>query len=215
MDKKEIIRLLEAEDHQSLVGLAECDPQGLFRRLIGLTYDKNDIVCWRAIEALGMVSGLVNRQRPELVRNLAQRLLWMMRDESGNNPGSAPEMLGEIVRNSPEAFADIAPIVGSFDDELMLRKGVLRALWRIAGIRPELVCIREESVQEFLGDADPAVRSYAVMLAGLKKMKALQSDLERLLQDTTEAVWYDQGGFRSRRLSDLAEQEISRLGGQE
>ncbi|GAB4488791.1 MAG: hypothetical protein OHK006_19680 [Thermodesulfovibrionales bacterium] len=212
MDKKEVAGLLEAGDEQALAGLAERDPQALLRRLIGLAYDKADLICWRAIEAVGRVSGLINRSRPDIARNLAQRLLWMMRDESGNNPGSAPEMLGEIVLNSPDAFADIAPIIGSFEDEAMLRKGVLRALWRVAGRRADLVNVDETAVRGYLEDPDPEVRAYAILLAVEKKLKTLKPDVERLLHDTAEAVWYDQGAFRCRRLGDLAAEATARLG---
>ena len=80
---------------------------------------------WRAIEAVGLASKEIARTRPELVRNTVGRLLWMIRDESGGIGWSSPEMLGEIVRNNPEQFADIAPIIVSFLDEDMLSAGVL------------------------------------------------------------------------------------------
>lgn len=215
MDKKEVAGLLAAGDEKALTDLAERDPQALFRRLIGLAYDKTDLVCWRAIEAIGRISGVINRSRPDIARNLAQRLLWMMRDESGNNPGSAPEILGEIVLNSPDAFSDIAPIIGSFEDEAMLRKGVVRALWRIAGVRPELVNVNDAAVRGYLADPDPGVRAYAIMLAVEKKLKTLKPDIDRLLDDASEAAWYDQGTFRFCRLGDLAAEAAARLGDRE
>jgi len=77
-------------------------------------------------------------------------------------------MLGEIVRNSPDAFADIGQVLTSFHDEKMLRRGVMRAIWRICEKRPDLLCITCELMEEklYLNDEDAVVRAYALMIAG-------------------------------------------------
>ena len=126
MQRKEILLLLEEKKYDEVTALAKKDIRGLFRLLISITYDKSDVLCWRAIEVTGIIAGEIAKTSPDVIRNLAQRLLWMLRDESGNNISSAPEMLGEIVRNSPDSFADIAPVIASFHDELMLKPGVLQ-----------------------------------------------------------------------------------------
>jgi len=92
-----------------------------------------------AIEAIGILSKEIAKTRPEAVRNLIGRLLWMIRDESGGIGWSSPEILGEIVRNNPVLFPDVAPIIASFLDEDMLSAGVLRAIGRIGEVNTELV----------------------------------------------------------------------------
>jgi len=200
--REEIIRLLEENNIPGLLAITGKDP-GIFRTLISLAYDKQQVLSWRAIEALGILAGETSRANPEKIRNLAQRLLWMLREESGNNPWSAPDMLGELVRNCPDQLADIAPIIASFHDETILRQGVLRAMVRIGAVRPDLVRDQAGLAKEYLGHEDPVARAYAVMLAGILRSDDLRGGLTSLRQDEAEVSLYEEGGFRKWRISSL------------
>jgi hypothetical protein len=205
LTKTEIVKLLEERKYAELAVNAKKDIRGVFRRLISVTYDKENIICWRAIESVGMIAGETARTNPDVVRNLAQRLLWMMRDESGNNPWSAPEMLGEIVRNSPDTFADIAPVILSFHDEHILRRGVLRAAVRISELRPELLGWPDDFIMPYFSDEDGVVRFYATVLAGRLKMRRYMPDVKMLIDDRTVVKIYDEGCFRFMTIGDTAE----------
>jgi len=196
--------LLEEKKYDEITALAKKDIRGLFRLLIGITYDKSDVLCWRAIEATGIVAGEIAKTRPEVIRSLAQRLLWMLRDESGNNISSAPEMLGEIVRNSPDSFADIAPVIASFHDELMLKPGVLRAIFRIGEVRPDLISISTEFTDPFLRDEDPLVRAYALLISGAYKLRGTIHAVSALKDDRCVVTLYRDGGFVSLSIGELA-----------
>lgn len=204
MQRKEILALLEEKKYEEITALAKKNTRGLFRLLISITYDKSAVLCWRAIEVTGIIAGEIAKTSPDVIRNLAQRLLWMMRDESGNNPSSAPEMLGEIVRNSPDSFADIAPIIASFHDELMLRRGVLRAIFRIGEVRPDLICISSEFTGPFLRDEDPLVRAYALLISGAYKLGGTAPAVSALKDDSGVVTLYRDGGFVSLSIGDLA-----------
>ena len=204
MQRKEILPLLEEKKYDEIKALAKKDIRGLFRLLIGITYDKSDVLCWRAIEATGIVAGEIAKTRPEVIRSLAQRLLWMLRDESGNNISSAPEMLGEIVRNSPDSFADIAPVIASFHDELMLKPGVLRAIFRIGEVRPDLISISTEFTDPFLRDEDPLVRAYALLISGAYKLRGTIHAVSALKDDRCVVTLYRDGGFVSLSIGELA-----------
>jgi hypothetical protein len=203
--KKDLLSLLEGQRYDEITKRARENCKGIFRLLISVGYDKSDIVCWRAIEAMGIVAGEVAKSNPEVVRNLAQRLLWMMRDESGNNPWSAPEMLGEIVRSSPDAFADIAPVIASFHDELMLRRGVLRAIFRIGEVRPDLIDISGEFVMPYLNDEDPVVRTYSLLIAGAYKLAETLPAISALKGDSVAVTLYSNGVFHPRAWAVLQE----------
>ena len=200
---KKAAALLQEND---LAGLLEAavKESGIIRGLISLTYDKEDALCWRAIEAIGIISGGMAVKQPEKIRNLVQRLLWMLRDESGNNVGSAPEILGEIVRNSPDTFSDIAPIIASFEDEEMLRRGVLRALVRISEKRPDLVMASASLAGRYLGDQDAVLRAYAVLLAGRLGLKEYLPALEDLARDTSCIRIYKDGELRDMTVGKIA-----------
>ena len=216
MQKSEIRELLDSYNIQPVVEAAKKD-RSIIRMLISLVYDKEDVQSWRAIEAIGLVSGEIAQTNTDVVRNLSQRFLWMLREESGNGPGSAPEMLGEIVRNSPDAFADIGQVLTSFHDEKMLRRGVMRAIWRICEQRPDLLCITCELMEEklYLNDEDAVVRAYALMIAGAIGLKDLLPVMEGLRNDQSPVRFYEKGEFTMTTVADIANKVYAGLSGRE
>lgn len=50
--KKAIIAFLEKKDYNSLAKLSSVDAK-IITKLISLSYDKNDPISWRAMEAIG------------------------------------------------------------------------------------------------------------------------------------------------------------------
>ncbi len=210
--REEIIKLLEERDFEALSAYSKKDP-GLFRTLISLAYDKTTLISWRSVEAVGILTGELAATDPEKVRNQAQRLLWMLREESGNNPWSAPDMLGEMVRNNPDQLADIAPIIASFHDEEILRRGVLRAMVRIGEVRPDLVAEQHMLVREYLCHPDATARAYAILLAGILKQEELFGFLKPLAEDDTEVKLYDDGEIRTFRISELVRKTLNDAGG--
>jgi hypothetical protein len=215
VQRKIIIPLLEEKKYNELLEMAKKDTKATFRFLIGSTYDKADILCWRAIEVSGMIAGEIAKTNPDAVRSLAQRLLWMLRDESGNNLSSAPEMLGEIVRNSPGTLADIAPVIASFHDEASLRQGVLRAIFRIGEIRPDLICVSGEFLEPFMRDEDPAVRAYALLIAGAYSLRATLPVISELKNDRGTATLYRDEVFISRSVGQIAAEVHEQLSKEE
>jgi len=216
MQKADIKELLSSYDLQPVVEAAKKD-RSIIRMLISLVYEKENVQSWRAIEAIGLVSGEIAQTNVDMIRNLSQRFLWMLREESGNGPGSAPEMLGEIVRNSPDAFADIGQVLTSFHDEKMLRRGVMRAIWRICEKRPDLLCITCELMEEklYLNDEDAVVRAYALMIAGAMGLKDLLPVMEGLRNDQSPVRFYEKGEFTMTTVADIANKVYAGLSGRE
>ena len=211
MQRKEIKFLLEEKKYDEITERAKRNTKGIFRLLISITYDKSNVLCWRAIDVTGIIAGVIEKTSPEVIRNLVQRLLWMMRDESGNNPSSAPELLGEIVRNSPDAFADIAPVIASFHGELMLRSGVLRAIFRIGEVRPDLISISREFLESYMRDKNPVVRAYALHIAGAYKLRETLPVISALKDDTEAVTIYSAGDFHNMSVGQIAVRIYERL----
>jgi hypothetical protein len=205
--REKISRLLEEGDLAGLVAQAGKD-NSIFRTLISLSYDKESVISWRAMEAIGIIAGERARTEPGLIRNLVQRILWMMREESGNNPWSAPEMLGEIVRNAPEEFADIAPIIASFHEEEILRRGVLRALARISEVRADLVEESSAVAGSYLGHSDAVTRAYALELVRNLMAKEYLAAAEALMHDRAIVRMYSHGDFESIAVGNIAEETV-------
>ncbi|MEJ2697372.1 MAG: hypothetical protein P8013_12065 [Candidatus Sulfobium sp.] len=207
LKREEVVRALDKKDYAPLYEAAK-DGRGVLRVLISLTYDKQSVISWRAVEALGLLAGEMAGRDPEAVRNLAQRLLWMMRDESGNNPWGVPEVLGEIVRNSSSLLSDLPPIIASFHDEEMLRPGVLRALERIAGVRPDLVMTSMPLVEMYLKDGNPDVRAYAALLGGRLRLAELLPAVEELVKDDSSVTMYEGGDLVATTVGEKASEVV-------
>jgi len=206
LPKREITKLLEEKRYAELSGMSLSNRK-ILSVLISLTYDKKTIICWRAIEAIGLLTKEIAKTNPELVRNTIGRLLWMIRDESGGIGWSSPEILGEIVRNNHGLFSDIAPIIVSFLDEEKLRAGVLWAIGRIGGVEPELVKHSIPLVIPYLSDPDPILRGLA--LWSLTKMSASGGPeavgaLKKLKGDNNRVTIYDMGKLNEKAIAELA-----------
>ncbi|MEW6109580.1 MAG: DVU0298 family protein [Nitrospirota bacterium] len=207
-DKREVIRLLEEKKYADIYGIAEKDAGRMFRSLISIAYNKEELVCWRAIEVMGIIAGKIAETRPEVTRNLARRLLWMMREESGNNPWSAPEMLGEIIRNSPEGLSDLVPVIGSFHEEDILRQGVLRAIFRIGEVRPELIKFSEPIIALYLKDEDPVTRAYAILITGMLKLNKYVDIIRSFVNDESPVKIYKDSYLRVFTTGEIARQTV-------
>lgn len=203
--REKVVSLLEERNYPAMLDYAKKDG-GIFRVFIALAYDREDVVAWRAIEAFGITAGGLVEENPEKVRHLAQRLLWMMREESGNNPWSAPEILGEIVRNCHKSLADFAPIVSSFHDEEILRRGVLRSMARMAEVRPDLIDAGLVPLEEYLGHPDPYTRAFAARLAAVLGLTEFRSRVESLVGDDARIRVYRDNGLHDETVGKSAEE---------
>jgi hypothetical protein len=90
---------------------------------------------WKAIETMGAIARGASPEQMVVLRETIRRLIWSMTDESGGIGWSAPEMMGEIIRNNPGEFLDLVPILWSFREEELFTASVLWAMGRIAEVR--------------------------------------------------------------------------------
>lgn len=208
--KKEIAALLEKKEYPALVRLSLADKKTI-SILISLSYDKNNATSWRAMEAIGLATKEISGSNPETVRNIVGRLLWMIRDESGGIGWSVPEILGEIVRNTPVLCADIAPIIVSFHEEIMLCPGVLWALGRMGKINNETVNYAVPVIISYLGSGDNTLRGYAARALGEMGSEASVTELENLRDDTSRIKFYEDGELNKRSVGELASGSIVKL----
>jgi hypothetical protein len=184
--KDRIRAALASRDLDKVARLAQENGK-VFSILIGLSYDKEDVLAWRAIEAMGAAAEAVAAAAPSTVRTVVQRLLWSIRDESGGIGWSAPEMLGEIAARLPKDFGDIPPLILSFNDEEMFRTGILWAMGRIAESGAGPVQDADAFCISCLASDDPAVRGYAAWAlvrlktpAGAGRLSGMTGDSGRL-----------------------------------
>ena len=205
--KSEIIKLLSNKEYDALMKLPLTNGR-LLSTLISLTYDRKSIISYRAIEAFGIASKEIARTRPEIVRNAAGRLLWMIRDESGGIGWSSPEMLGEIVRNNPELFSDVAPVIMSFLDEEMLASGVLIAAGRIGEVNAELIAHAIPLIIMYLQNPNPLLRGLAAWALGRMRASQAEPGLEKLKNDDSLIAIYEDGELKEKTIGQIAEEAV-------
>ena len=201
--REEIKGALEKADFEKVAQLALNDKK-VFRILISLSYDKQETLCWRAIEAMGRAAGAVGDSDPATVRNIIQRLIWSVTEESGGIGWSAPEMLGEIVVNSPGISADIPPIILSFHEEESFLKGVLWAMGRITGAGLSPVVGSEELALKSLAHKDPEVRGLSLYLASALKIQNERIKMSSMADDRGTFKIYENHELVETTVGDIA-----------
>ena len=166
--KKTLRDALANNDIASTTSLASQDRRVL-SQLVRLAYDKETLVGWRAIMAIGLAAREMIPTDLDFLRETCRKLIWSLSDESGGIGWSAPEILGEIVSADPKRFKDFIPLIASVYEieEDVFRGGVLFALGRIAEHAPELAAPYQKIIISSLADTDPIVKVRGLELVGL------------------------------------------------
>lgn len=208
--KERIKDALSTRSYDEITDMARRD-KGVIRYLISLAYDKDDVMGWRAIEAMGYVAGELSKQRVDIVRDTIRRLLWSMGEESGGIGWSAAEMIGEIIRSNPDQFTDIVPIVWSFHEEEMFRPGTIWAMGRIASVRPDLVKFILKDMQDMITDKNPAVRGYAAWVIGILREDGFMEDINKLISDNSTVNFYQEGELTKKTVAEIVKEAIDKI----
>ena len=200
--KDKVRDVLQRRTYHELIELNK-KGKSVFRYLVSLSFDKTDVITWRAIEAMGIFCKEIAQNNPEEAMHLVRKLLWYLSEETGGIAWSAPEMLGEIVRLNPKLTAHIAPLVTHLD-EPPFQRGVAWATGRIGELHPDLVSdVIPETIENTKSD-DPFVRGFAARALGLVKAKEALSALNNLLDDSTVIHCYINGELVDKTVGELA-----------
>jgi len=158
--KRIIGERLAARDHGGL--LTEGVPPGrLLRQLVQFLQRPEDLLRWRAVEALGRVAAVLPPSDPSLEETL-RGLFWMMNDESGNLCRMAPEAIGEILSARPDLGPAFAPLLVPFLHEEPFEAGTLWALCRMVSSGcPEPEGVDPHDLSVALGHEDARRRGLA------------------------------------------------------
>lgn len=140
-------------------------PKDLVGPLFQLLMDKDELVRWRAVEAMGMAVTALADENMEAARVVMRQMLWRLNEESGNMGWGVAEAMGAVLAGHERLAKEFARILfsyvrhlgevchGNYLDNPMLRHGVYWGIGRLAMDRPELV---RPIVPELTGVLDPA-----------------------------------------------------------
>jgi len=210
--KTEVKLLLDAKEFEKIADLAEQEGR-VVRYLLSFLYSTDDLLHWRAAEALGVVASRQGQcaSGADGQRNIPRRLVWSLAEESGATAWPAPEGLGAVVAKQPNSLPDFGRIVLSFIEDPILRRGVLWSARKIAEKRPDLVQDSVPAIIKLLDDPDATTRGHAAWALGamgdpntIKKLRALQ-------QDAGPLFIYDEGELQSTTVGKLATRSLAEL----
>lgn len=204
--------LLEARDHAGLLRQRGASRQTL-KALLSLTFDASELIRWRAVEAIGKVSGTLAEDDPERVRNFLRRLLWSMNDESGGHGWHAPEAIGEILVNAPSLIPELGVLLTASLRRPPFERGSHLAVYRVACLDPSPFTEFENELADSLIDSDPAVRGHAALALGAIGAGDRRVEIEALLTDPHAVTVYDfdTGLLAATTVRDMAASALRRL----
>lgn len=107
--------------------------KGALRYLVALTYRPEPEV--RAVAARGVA--LASRHHPQLVQEVARRLVWSMNDESGTYAVTAPEVLRAIAEESPGLLLPLVPSLLGLTADPGLREALVEVVRTVARHDPK------------------------------------------------------------------------------
>ncbi len=204
--KRIVIDALQKRDLSRIAELGLENPRTI-SILFNLSYDKDSLITWRAIEAMGEVVHAIAERSREDAREVMKRLLWSITEESGGLGWSSIEMIAEVIVRSPGVFSDVALLIPEYFDEPIFRESVLYALWRIGKERPELLEKNavEAVLKEALESENPTIKGLALLIIrdcseklGLKGLdKSISND------DNRKIRIYNDGNFEYLTIKEI------------
>jgi hypothetical protein len=161
--------LLADEDHEALAAAAAANLRRVLRYLVGRLCSADATEKWRAVRAIGRLTGdpaLVSEGQAE---ELLRRFVWALNDESGAVPYGVPEAMAEVLASRPELAGRYLPILGSCidTDDLgqagVIEQGVIWGLGRLGRSVLEHAPHAVEALRRAAADhADPEARQAAM-----------------------------------------------------
>jgi hypothetical protein len=214
--KEQLRTWLAAGRYEALIELAGRKKR-ILSWLTALTYDRDPLIGWRAVEAIGLAASRIAAADPEFVRNHLRRLLWLLNDESGGIGWRAPQAIGEILRNQPQCFAEFVPLLISLldmmeEDAVRFRPGILWAIGRLGPVLPDAVESSIPLIVSCLRDANAQTRGLAAWCLG--QLGAIQNvpHLESLLKDESLVDLYVGGQLVRKSVAQLVCEALQSAG---
>ena len=215
--KKKILALLKNEAFEkSLEEICLMPARGAVNPLFSFFYNKEELVKWRAVAAMGAVVARLAQQDLESARIVMRRLMWNLNDESGGIGWGSPEAMGEIMARHDGLAKEYACILvsyineaGNFLEHEMLQRGVLWGLGRLAHARPELVRDAAAYLPLFMRSKDAVHRGLAAWVAGAIPSEITEPLLKHLTTDKARINIFINMNIEERTVGQLAVEALS------
>lgn len=171
-----------------------------------MLWDPDPLICWRTIEAFGVLTPVLFASEPASLVTLVRKLFWSMNDESGMLCRRAPETIAEILLHAPSLRHDFLPNLTHFTCEEPFEAGVCRGYVRLLD-STTLVPEDRETIGRTVSDLRILLRYDSTEIRGWAACA-----LTRLGQSVTTERFTDQTlAVYSFATGELTQQPITRL----
>jgi HEAT repeat protein len=210
--------LTQADFNDALDRLLDLPLKKIVNPLFGLLLDREELIRWRAVSAMGRTVSAMADTKMESARVIMRRLMWHLNEESGGIGWGVPETFGEIMAVHEELAREYACILMSyicvhqnFLEHEVLQRGVLWGIGRLAGVRPERLAGVDADIMPFLDSADTVHRGYAAWALGNLGSPEAAGPLARLTADPEELTFYKNLRLTRTTVGNLARTAILQL----
>jgi hypothetical protein len=207
--KQEVEELIRNYDLEPLLNMAAQDKRVL-RDVKRLLYSADKLFRWRAAEALGKICAVIAHNDPGTISKLLQGLFTSVSDTAASSWGSV-DAIGEIIGALPDHFSGFLPQVVQISRDPALLPEVLRAMGKIAEIRPDLLRRFSYPMIPLLQNPESEVRGYAAILLGRLKVFQAKEDLTKLSEDMAPIEIYRAGQIEKTTIHQLATESLANL----
>ncbi len=204
--REKIVPLLQSGDFPGLTKLAGQE-SGVAAILMQFLYDPGTLLYWRAMEGLGLVAG----SHPEQVRNLINRLLYLLNEDSGSNGWGAAAALGEIGRGRIALVRETIPMFVGFLEEPFSREPMLWGVGRLAEVHAELLDEVLPKIVPFLTNPEPQIRALAAWGLGKARYRPATGAIQALTGDEQPVQLYDRGHLLETTVGQAAREALAGL----
>ncbi len=178
--KREVKNALLEGSFNTILELGANNTGQVTGALFSTLYSTDDLLRWRAVEALGLLVEQVSKRNPDRAREIIRMLFWSLNDESGGSGWASPEAIGEIIRNCPGLFEEFVSILVSLKEDPSLIRGIVWSLGRIGERRPLLVKEYTGLLMEKLESEDIQLRGLALWALSKTNTKLPEDLFDRL-----------------------------------
>lgn len=214
--KKKIFDLLRRKDFESSMKEIENLPlKQTVNPLFSFFYNKDDVVRWRAVAAMGAAVAKLAEADMESARVVMRRLMWNLNDESGGIGWGSPEAMGEILARSPRLADEFRNILvsyiredGNFLEYEMLQRGAVWGVGRLAHARPEIMNDCPPLLAPHMSSHDPYIRGISAWAVAPLDIAPVKSQLTALLDDHSKIEIFLDLNLVERKISQLAAESL-------
>lgn len=202
--------LMEADRDSAFEKLFQIPDEQLVGHLFSYFYNKNELIKFRSISAMGLLGSRMAVRNMEKARIVLRRIMWNLNDESGGIGWGSPEAMGEILSLSPELAPEFKSILFSYLDPAgnpidheMLQQGILWGIGTYLKAHPQDLNEKIKAMLYcYLDSKDPVKRAYS--LRALSNAKSMSLVPEHIITDNSLVNLFNGWDFSAIRISDLA-----------